>query len=155
MRPPRRRGKIKPRSMNPTDQVQRRSARGARALFGIGACHLVHDGLSDSLYIFLPFWHAAFALSHTQVGLVVMLYFGALGAFQIPAGILAEHIGERFLLVAGTTVAGLGFLVLALADSFAGLVAILLVAGLGSTVQHPLGAALVASGTGASGCTAS
>ena len=89
--------------MNPTDQAQRGSVRRTRALIGICACHLLHDGLSDVLYIFLPFWHSTFAISHAQAAFAVMLYFGTLGAFQIPAGILAERLGERRLLVLGTT----------------------------------------------------
>lgn len=112
-------------------------------MIGICACHLLHDGLSDVLYIFLPFWYSTFGISHAQAGFAVMLYYGAMGVFQIPAGILAERLGERLLLVLGTTISGLGFLVLALADGFTWLVAILLVVGLGSAVQHPLGAALV------------
>lgn len=115
-----------------------------KILLTICACHLLHDGLADGLYVFLPRWQATFALSHSEVGLIVTLYFSAMAAFQIPAGILAERIGERLLIVAGTAVAGLGFVAVGQAHTFAGLVVILMVAGLGSAVQHPLGASLVA-----------
>ena len=108
------------------------------------ACHVVHDGLADVLYVFLPFWQVLFALSHSKVGLVVALYFAAMAAFQIPAGILAERTGERLLIAIGTVVAGVGFLMLGQANSFAMLGVVLTVAGFGSAVQHPLGASLVA-----------
>ena len=63
---------------------------------------------------------------------------------QIPAGILAERWGERRLLVAGTAVTALGYLgVATLASSMLPLAALLLVAGLGSGVQHPLASSLV------------
>ena len=114
------------------------------------ACHVVHDGLSDVLYVFLPFWQAAFALSHGEVGIIVALYFAAMAALQIPAGILSERTGERLLIGIGTGVAGLGFLVLGRANSFAMLGAVLMAAGAGSAVQHPLGASLVAKAYGTS-----
>lgn len=113
-------------------------------LLAICGCHLLHDGLADTLYVFLPFWRESFSLSYAQVGLLVTLYFGALAAFQVPAAVLAERIGERRLLVVGTSVVGLGFLLLGGTGGFGGLLAVLFLAGLGSTVQHPLGAALVA-----------
>jgi len=63
---------------------------------------------------------------------------------QIPAGILAERWGERRLLVVGTAVTALGYLgVATLATSMLPLAALLLVAGLGSGVQHPLASSLV------------
>ncbi len=124
--------------------MRSRSPGRFRTLLTVCACHVVHDGLSDVLYVFLPYWQAMLALSHSQVGVVVALYFAAMAAFQIPVGMLAERSSERLLIVVGTTLAGLGFLALGRTSSFAPLVAILMVAGLGSAVQHPLGASLVA-----------
>jgi MFS family permease len=63
---------------------------------------------------------------------------------QIPAGILAERWGERQLLWMGTAVTALGYLAVAMtANGMLSLVALLLVAGLGSGVQHPLASSLV------------
>src|SRR5262245_62767726 len=63
---------------------------------------------------------------------------------QIPAGLLAERWGERRLLVVGTAVTALGYLaVAASANGMLALIAFLLVAGLGSGVQHPLASSLV------------
>jgi MFS family permease len=72
-----------------------------------------------------------------------MLYTGAMAGFQIPAGFLAERYGERSLLVAGTLVAASGFLLFGLAGGFVGLTLCLLIAGIGSSVQHPLSSSLV------------
>ncbi|MCI0545948.1 MAG: MFS transporter [Candidatus Rokubacteria bacterium] len=117
----------------------------ARATLGIASVtHLIHDGFSDLLYILLPLWTQEFGLTFTQTGLLKSVYTAGLAGFQIPAGIWAERVGERRLLVAGTAVTGLGFIAAALTGSFLPLLACLLAAGLGSAVQHPLSSSLVA-----------
>jgi MFS family permease len=91
----------------------------------------------------LPLWQAEFALSLTQVGMMRSLYWGAMAAFQVPAGFLAERWGERGLLALGTAVTALGFVTLGLAGGAASLALILLIAGAGSGVQHPLCSSVV------------
>jgi len=116
----------------------------ARAVLAT-ACsiHFVHDGFSDILYVLLPLWAAEFRLTLSQVGLIRTAYSGGMAAFQIPAGLLAERWGERQLLAAGTAVTACGFIVAGTVGGFVGLLTVLLVAGLGSGVQHPLSSSLV------------
>jgi MFS family permease len=116
----------------------------ARAVLA-AACsiHFVHDGFSDILYVLLPIWAAEFRLTLAQVGIIRTVYSGAMAAFQIPAGLLAERWGERRLLAAGTAVTACGFIVAGLVGGFVSLLAVLLIAGLGSGVQHPLSSSLV------------
>jgi MFS family permease len=111
----------------------------------VTACvtHLLHDGLSDLLYVLFPIWAREFALSFAQVGSLKTSYSGALALFQIPAGLLAERWGEPRLLALGTMVCGLGFVSLGTAGRFEWLLALLFLAGLGSSVQHPLSSSLV------------
>jgi FSR family fosmidomycin resistance protein-like MFS transporter len=118
--------------------------RRARAVLGT-ACgtHFVHDGFADILYILFPVWAREFGLSFAQVGLLRTIYSGAMAAFQIPAGLLAERWGEARLLAAGTAVTALGFIAAGFAGGYAALLACLLAAGLGSGVQHPLSSTLV------------
>ena len=124
----------------------RRRARGTLA--GCGLAHFLHDGFSDVVYVLLPIWAEAFGLSHAQVGLLKSLYSGALAGFQLPAGFLAERWGARRLLVAGTFVAGLAYLFFGFAGGFASLALLLLLAGLGSSAQHPLSSTMVAEAYG-------
>ena len=105
--------------------------------------HLIHDGFSDVIYLLLPLWQAEFALSLTQVGVLKSFYTGAQAATQVPAGFLAERLGERSLLVVGTAVTAVGFMALGLAGGMATLALVLMVAGAGSGTQHPLNSALV------------
>jgi MFS transporter, FSR family, fosmidomycin resistance protein len=116
----------------------------ARAVLA-AACslHFVHDGFSDILYVLLPLWAAEFKLTFAQVGMIRTVYSGGMALFQIPAGLLAERWGERRLLAAGTAVTACGFIVAGTVGGFLSLLIVLLLAGLGSGVQHPLSSSLV------------
>ena len=116
----------------------------ARAVLA-AACsiHFVHDGFSDILYVLLPIWANEFRLTFAQVGIIRTAYSGGMAAFQIPAGLLAERWGERRLLAAGTAVTACGFIAAGAVGGFLSLLLVLLIAGLGSGVQHPLSSSLV------------
>ncbi|HSE94043.1 MAG TPA: MFS transporter [Methylomirabilota bacterium] len=116
----------------------------ARAVLGT-ACgaHFLHDGFSDIIYVLLPLWATEFGMSLTQVGIIRTAYTGGMALFQIPAGLLAERWGERRLLAAGTAVTALGFIVASWAGGFAALLVVLVLAGMGSGVQHPLSSSII------------
>jgi MFS family permease len=117
---------------------------GPRAVLATAAgTHFVHDGFSDLIYVLLPLWASEFGLTLAQVGVIRTVYSGGMALFQVPAGLLAERVGERRLLVAGTALTAAGFVAAGLAGGFVSLVALLLAAGLGSGVQHPLSSTLV------------
>ena len=118
-------------------------ARARAVLAAASTIHFVHDGFSDILYVFLPLWANEFGLSLAQVGVIRTTYTGGMALFQIPAGFLAERWGERRLLVGGTAVTALGFVAAGWAGGFLSLLVILLAAGLGSGVQHPLSSSLI------------
>lgn len=122
----------------------RRVSGGARAVLAVAAgAHFLHDGFSDALYVLLPLWAGEFGLSFAQVGTVRSAYTGGMALGQVPAGLLAERWGERRLLTAGTALTALGFVVAGWSGGFLGLAPLLLAAGLGSGVQHPLASSLV------------
>lgn len=118
--------------------------RGRITLGVCGTAHILHDGFSDALYVLMPIWAQSFGLSLAQVGVLKMVYSGALASFQTPAGLLSERFGERALLAVGTVLTGLGYVLLGFAGGFATLILFLLLAGLASGVQHPLSSTLVA-----------
>src|SRR5205807_9574326 len=116
----------------------------ARAVLATASgTHFVHDGFSDILYVLLPIWANEFRLTFAQVGIIRTAYSGGMAAFQIPAGLLAERWGERRLLAAGTAVTACGFIAAGAVGGFLSLLLVLLIAGLGSGVQHPLSSSLV------------
>lgn len=127
------------KEVSPTNRLRRRSVLGV-----CGTAHFLHDGFSDVLYIMFPLWAETFGLSLAQVGLLKAVYSGSLAVFQVPAGLLSERFGQRFVLATGTVVTGFGFVFLGFTQAFVGLLLLLFIAGLGSGTQHPLSSALVA-----------
>jgi MFS family permease len=117
--------------------------RARAVLLAACAVHFLHDGFADLLYVFFPILAAELSLSLWQVGLMRTAYTGGMALFQLPAGLLAERWGERRLLAAGTAVTAAGFVAAGAAGGFATLLGLLLLAGLGSGVQHPLSSTLV------------
>jgi MFS family permease len=105
--------------------------------------HILHDGYTDLLYVLLPLWQAQFGLGYAEVGLLRALYVGAMAGFQIPAGAIAERFGGPLVLGLGTALAGIGYLIAGASVGFAMLLGALVIGGLGSGVQHPIGAHLV------------
>src|ERR1700730_8081792 len=105
--------------------------------------HILHDGYTDLLYVLLPLWQVEFGLGYAEIGLLRAFYVGAMAGFQIPAGIIAERLGGPLILGLGTALAGIGYLVAGVSVSFVMLVGALILGGLGSAVQHPIGAHLV------------
>ncbi len=112
--------------------------RPKRTLAACSATHTLHDGLSDITYVLLPILAQTFNLSLTQVGVIRAAHRSAMAAFQIPAGLVAERLGERNLLAFGTACAGLAFLALGSASGFYAILLALFFAGFGSAFQHPL-----------------
>jgi MFS family permease len=105
--------------------------------------HVLHDGLSDVLYVLLPVLAQTFGLSLAQAGLIRSVHRTSMSLFQIPAGALAEKLGERGLLVLATGVAGVAFLGLGFTTGFMSVLMLLFIAGFGAAFQHPLCATIV------------
>ena len=120
-----------------------------RNLAGSCLAHALHDGYTDQLYALLPIWQSTFGLSYAGVAVVRALYYATMGGLQVPADRLTARLSPRTALTLSTTVAAAGFLIMALPLGFAGLCAGLIVAGIGSSVQHPRASLLVTSTYGA------
>jgi FSR family fosmidomycin resistance protein-like MFS transporter len=114
-----------------------------KVLFSGCLFHVYHDSIADGLAVLLPFWQAAFNLSLAQVGLVITCFESATALFQVPAGFLGERYGERRLLTLGTLLSATCFILVATAGNVVALCALLVVGGLGASVQHPLAAAMI------------
>lgn len=114
-----------------------------RNLFGACLSHVLHDGYTDQLYALLPTWQAQFGLSYMGLAVVRALYYGTMGGLQVPANRATSWLKPRSALALSTFVAALGFVAMALPTGFAGLCAGLVLAGIGSSVQHPRASDLV------------
>jgi FSR family fosmidomycin resistance protein-like MFS transporter len=126
-----------------TATLDRFAAPGRRTMAVACGAHVLHDGYTDLLYVLLPLWQAEFGLGYAEIGLLRALYVGSMAGFQVPAGIIAERLGGPLILGLGTALAGIGYLVAGASVGFVMLVGALVLGGLGSGVQHPIGANLV------------
>lgn len=105
--------------------------------------HFLHDGFTDMLYVFFPVWQAQWSLSFTQIGLFKTLVSGSMGLFQIPSGLIAQRVGRLRILLAGTAVTVLAVLLFGWITQPWLLGLLLILSGIGSSVQHPISSALI------------
>jgi MFS family permease len=111
---------------------------------------VLHDGYTDQLYVLLPIWQSQFDLSYAGLAVVRALYYATMGALQVPGDKLVSRLGTRAALALATFVAAAGYLLMSLPFGFAGLCMGLVVAGIGSSIQHPRASLLVANTYGQS-----
>ncbi|MEO8491954.1 MFS transporter [Pseudomonas sp.] len=114
-----------------------------RALVAGCGAHAIHDGLTDVIYVLLPLWQAQFGLSLAQVGLLRGAYAGMMAGFQLLASRAARRWGRERLLVGGTALAGVAYLLAGQAGGLGVLLLALLLGGLGASTQHPLASSLI------------
>lgn len=114
-----------------------------RSLIAASTAHAVHDGLTDLIYVLLPIWQAQFAISYAMIGLLRASYSGVMASFQLLASRLARRWGRERLLIGGTALAGVAYLIAGQAGGLATLLVALMLGGLGASTQHPLASSLV------------
>jgi len=109
-------------------------------------CNLIHifnDGYITGMSLLLPFIAADLDLNYTQSGFLKSAINGAISVAQIPAGLLSERIGEILILGLGTAWFSLSYVAVFLASGYALLLVLILLAGVGGGVYHPVGTALI------------
>ena len=114
-----------------------------RSLAAACLAHALHDGYTDGLYPFLPVWQTQFGLSYAGLAVVRALYYGTMGGLQLPGDRLVRAFSPRAALVLSTLLAAMGFAVMTLPLGLPGLCIGLVLAGVGSSIQHPRGSLLV------------
>jgi FSR family fosmidomycin resistance protein-like MFS transporter len=114
-----------------------------RTLAVCGGAHALHDGFTDLLNVLYPLLQAQFGLSYTAIGALKTVYSGAMASGQILSGKLAVRLGGVRVLVTGTLLIAVGYGIAGLTGSLYGVIAGLLLAGMGGSTQHPIGSSLV------------
>jgi MFS family permease len=119
------------------------AAKQRRDLAGACLAHMLHDGYTDQLYALLPIWQSEFGLSYAGLAIIRLLYCGTMGCLQVPGDKLLGRVTARWALALATLVAAIGYLLTALPGGLFVLGVGLVVAGLGSSTQHPRASLLV------------
>lgn len=105
--------------------------------------HFIHDGFTDMIYVFFPIWQAQWTLTFVEVGLLKTLVSGSMAMFQLPTGIVANRIGQIRLLFIGTIITSVAVMLWGFAISPISLGILLILGGLGSSVQHPVSSSVI------------
>lgn len=112
-------------------------------LWWCSVLHAINDGYISSLAPLLPFIAVDLNLSYTQSGLLQTASDGAISAAQIPAGFLSERFGDILMLGLGASWFSVSYIALIVAFSYPLTMILILSAGIGGGVYHPVGTALV------------
>ena len=107
------------------------------ALLALG--HLVVDTNQGALPALLPFLKVKFGLTYAAAGVVLLVGNVTSSVVQPVFGYLADRTARRWLLPWGLVVASVGIGLAGLAPSYAVLLAVVVVAGLGIAAYHPEG----------------
>jgi FSR family fosmidomycin resistance protein-like MFS transporter len=114
-----------------------------RSLFTFSTFHFLDDGLTDSIYLLLPFIAAELNLSFSQVGLLKGAFSGSMSLLQFPLSLLGEKIGELTVIAVGTFGLTGGFLLLSKVYTFPAIFLSLIFAKGTAAGQHGLSSSLL------------
>ena len=114
-----------------------------RTLIFASSTHVWSDMFFALYAPLLPLIKEDLGLTFTEVALLKSVYAGASAVLQVPAGFIAERVGEFWLLIGGNIWVAVGLICMAFAPGFALLLGFTLVGGLGGGTQHPLASAIV------------
>jgi FSR family fosmidomycin resistance protein-like MFS transporter len=117
-----------------------RSGRGTSAFTVLGAaslCHLLNDLMQSLVIAIYPILKGEFDLSFGQIGLLTLTYQVTASVLQPLVGIYTDRRPQPYWLPVGMASSLLGLLALALAPSYAALLAGAALLGIGSSIFHP------------------
>ena len=121
------------------DRDRSRAATGITLgiLWALSVAHLFNDTLQSVIAAIYPMLKHDLTLSFAQIGLITLIYQLAGSVFQPLAGLYFDKRPSAWALPAGMAVTMFGLLGLAYASSFAGVLAMTALTGIGSSVFHP------------------
>jgi len=120
-----------------TDVLGSARAPYIRVVGAVSAAHFVSHYYQLVLAPLLPFVRDEYHVTYTQIGMVLATFNVVTAALQTPAGFLVDRLGARALLVAGLAIGATAFVIAGMVDSFAIMVVMFAIAGIGNTVYHP------------------
>lgn len=123
----------------PTTALPRAPLRQDAGVIGlVGLAHLVSHFSQLLLAPLFPWLKDAFAVSYTQLGFLMTLFFVVSCAMQAASGFLVDRFGPRPILFGGLALLALAAFGLAGSPNYASLALFAVVAGVGNGVFHPV-----------------
>lgn len=121
----------------PAGQPAAPANRDIKVMALIGIAHGCSHFFQLVLPPLFPFLKDVFAVSYTQLGLVMTLFYVTSGVLQTPAGFLVDRVGARNVLIGGLAIFCTAILLYGLVPSFWMLIPVAILAGIGNSVFHP------------------
>jgi len=90
-----------------------------------------------------PLMKGDLGVTWVELGLLLTVNSVLTGALQIPAGLLVDRIGGRVMLLAGLAIQSGAFVLAGIASSYWALMVLMAIAGVGNSVFHPAGYAIL------------
>jgi FSR family fosmidomycin resistance protein-like MFS transporter len=119
-----------------------------KAMVTLSGGHLAVDFASSSVPALLPFLALKFDLSYTATAALMLSVLVSSSLVQPLFGLWSDRRGAMWLLPGGVALAGLGIALAASAPSYALVVVLVFVAGIGVAAYHPEGAKFAAFASG-------
>ncbi|AFZ67290.1 MFS transporter [Deinococcus peraridilitoris] len=117
---------------------------GAAVAVAVTAGHFINDAYSAMLSPLGPALRMQFGTSIAAITLLIAVFSFTSSVLQPFLGILGERFDRRLMAALGPAATGIGLSLMGYAPAFGLLVLLVAVAGLGSGLFHPAGAAFVA-----------
>ena len=124
-------------------EMEPRSIPPRRVLLFGSTTQILSDLFFALLIPLLPTIKNDLQLSYTEIGMLRSAFSGASAVLQIPAGFLAEHVGEFWMLLGGNAWVSIGLIGMAVMPGFWSLISMTIIGGLGGGTQHPLASSMV------------
>jgi MFS transporter, FSR family, fosmidomycin resistance protein len=126
-----------------------RSELDRKAMATLSGGHLAVDFASGAIPALLPFLALEFDLSYTQTAALMLAVLASSSLVQPLFGLWSDRRGALWLLPGGVALAGLGTGLAVLATSYALVLLLVFLAGLGVAAYHPEGTKFAAFASGA------
>jgi len=110
-----------------------------RVLAALSYAHFATDLPQGAVPALLPVFQAQYHLSYVQLGFIVLLSNISSSVIQPVFGVISDRVSIAWMMPVGTLVAGIGMLMTVLTHSYAVLIAMIFVAGVGVAAFHPEG----------------
>ncbi|MBA7469035.1 Multidrug resistance protein MdtG [subsurface metagenome] len=112
-------------------------------LYFLVVAHFSHHLLTALLVPLIPFIRDDFSLDYAHAGLLVTAFTVAYGISQLPAGWLADRIGQHTLITIGISGVAVSGLLIGLASNYVALAVLLILLGIMAGGYHPAAVPLV------------
>lgn len=111
--------------------------------FSIG--HFANDLVPIGMYLIIPAFGTAMGLTPAEIGLLFMIHGLGSSLAYFPAGLLADHLANRGILLAATFFwVAAGYFVASFTESFWVFAILIAVAGMGDAAWHPIATGVLA-----------